>query len=516
MTIRARLLLSALVPLFLGLLTIVMLYRSHQEIDRKNEQVDIQEDLARGVFELIILNYDYLINPSERAWLQWQSEYNRVSENFDSLEGAFTGQVGAFKRLAVDLKSIGDIFDRIVEYKSRNLSSEMAKKLEDRSVGQLMTHSRMLITEVHRMSHMNKLNAEKIHREYEWMVSAALVFLVAFTSVTAWIIGQSVLNPIRVLQQGVGVVAKGDLTYRVPQKGKDEISALGMAFNRMTEHLQKVYSDLNAEIMVRRAAEENLVALNQTLEKRVHARTLQLEVRNKELDAFAYVASHDLKSPLRAIDNLASWVMEDLGKNLPDGSKRHLALMRERVGRLEKLLDDLLHYSRAGRYEYHTEQVDVGAMVGSLVDLLRGESTLQFEIASDLPIFETVKPPFLQVFQNLINNAIKYHDKSNGRIEVGWKDAGAFYQFWVADDGPGIAPEFHAKVFEMFQKLQSRDDIDGTGMGLAVVKKSVESYEGKMHLISDVGEGARFEFTWPKMMEERDENEQPNGECVAG
>ncbi len=237
---------------------------------------------------------------------------------------------------------------------------------------------------------------------------------------------------------------------------------------------------------------------------------------NGELDAFAYVASHDLKSPLRAIDNLASWVIEDLGDDIPEESKRHLSLMKQRIGRLEKLLDDLLHYSRAGRYEYHTEQVDVGVMVREMVDLLRGDSTLSFEIAPDLPVFETVKPPLLQVFQNLINNAIKYHDKSNGHIEVGWQDAGAFYQFWVADDGPGIAPEFHAKAFQMFQKLQSRDDVEGTGMGLAVVKKAVESYEGEMNLISDVGKGARFEFSWPKMIVERDEDEQSNGACVAG
>jgi len=249
-------------------------------------------------------------------------------------------------------------------------------------------------------------------------------------------------------------------------------------------------------VLISRANRKALIYADQVNEELQIEKSL-LENSNQELEHFAYVASHDLKSPLRAIDNLASWVIEDLGEDIPEASKRHLALMRERIGRLEGLLDDLLHYSRAGRLQYEKETVAVGKLVGEIVDLY-AESTLHFEIAPDLPVIDTQKPPFQQVLQNLISNAIKYHDKKEGKVTVGWEDAGSFFRFWVADDGPGIAPEFHERVFQMFQKLQSRDEVAGTGIGLALVKKAVESYGGEVLLISDIEQGARFEFTWPK------------------
>lgn len=271
---------------------------------------------------------------------------------------------------------------------------------------------------------------------------------------------------------------------------------------------------LAKEVEERRALEEQLRQHRDQLEKMVAARTtelataneqlgkrnVQLHQRNKELDDFDYVASHDLKAPLRGIDNLSQWIAEDAEEVLPEDSLKHLRLMQKRVRRMEELLDGLLHYSRAGRYDYDSETVGAEALIKEVIDTLEAPRKFTFSI-STLPVLDTVKIPLQQVFQNLIGNAIKYHDRSDGVVKIGAVENGLFYKFWVEDDGPGIAPEYHDKAFQMFQKLQSRDDVEGTGIGLSVVKKTVESYGGNVELISKAGQGARFEFTWPKQVE---------------
>lgn len=231
----------------------------------------------------------------------------------------------------------------------------------------------------------------------------------------------------------------------------------------------------------------------------------QLQKSNKELDQFAYVTSHDLKAPLRGIANLSRWLEEDLGAKITPDSKEHLELLRGRVNRMEALIDAILEYSRVGRVKLRPEQVDVEAMLRETTDLLAPPPGFQVVVAPGMPSFTTERMRLQQVFMNLVGNAIKHHhDKPNGRVEVSAEDAGAFWRFRVADNGPGIAPRFHDKVFVIFQTLEARDKVEGTGIGLALVKKIVESYGGAIRLDSDAGRGATFEFTWPKRLPQRE------------
>ncbi|MCE7985026.1 MAG: PAS domain S-box protein [Caldilinea sp. CFX5] len=245
--------------------------------------------------------------------------------------------------------------------------------------------------------------------------------------------------------------------------------------------------------------------LNLTLEQRVAERTAQLaqknvelERSNRELEKFAYVASHDLRSPLRAIDNLSQWIDEDAGRLLPDASKEHLAKMRGRVRRMDQLLDDLLAYSRIGRFAYNVETVDVKQLVQEIMILLNAPPTFQVTLAEALPVFRTQRVPFATVLRNLIGNAIKHHHRPDGHVHIAAHDEGAWLHFVVSDDGPGIDPQFHGKIFEIFQTLQPRDKVEGSGMGLAIVKKAVEIVGGTITVESHVGAGATFRFTWPK------------------
>ncbi len=218
---------------------------------------------------------------------------------------------------------------------------------------------------------------------------------------------------------------------------------------------------------------------------------------NRELDQFAYSASHDLKAPLRAVHNLAKWIAEDAGHLLPESAQRDLQLMEQRILRMERLLDDLLAYSRIGRVQCSVERVDCQELVRDAVQMVAPPEGFTIVIGT-LPILSTARTPLEQVFRNLISNAIKHHDRADGRVEVAASDLGDRVEFVVRDDGPGIPAEFHTQAFQMFKTLKPRDEVEGSGMGLALVKKIVENQGGVVTLTSTPGQGAAFHFTWPK------------------
>ena len=225
-----------------------------------------------------------------------------------------------------------------------------------------------------------------------------------------------------------------------------------------------------------------------------------LERSNRELDAFAYAASHDLRAPLRGIANLAQWIEEDLQDKLSEDSREMLALMRSRMHRMESLIDGILQYSRAGRSHEPPRDVDVRALIEDVIDLLAPESA-EIAVEEPLPVFRAERLPLQQIFQNLIGNAIK-HGGDGVRIEISARDAGEFWEFRVADDGPGIPPQFHDRVWGIFQTLQPRDQVEGAGIGLSLVKKLAEAQGGRVGVESREGEGAAFSVWWPKTVEE--------------
>ncbi len=225
----------------------------------------------------------------------------------------------------------------------------------------------------------------------------------------------------------------------------------------------------------------------------------ELERSNRELDDFAYVASHDLKAPLRDIDNLAKWIAEDSADALSEASARHLGLLSERIGRMERLLDDLLSYSRAGRIVSTPEPLSLAHLVDDAVNLAAVPEGFEVHVGGDDVHLEVPQAPLAQVLRNLIANAVKHHDRETGRIDVVLADGPELVCIEVRDDGPGIPVRFHDRVFRMFQTLRPRDEVEGSGMGLAIVKKLVEAHGGEVHVDGGEGRGTVVAFTWPKL-----------------
>ena len=250
------------------------------------------------------------------------------------------------------------------------------------------------------------------------------------------------------------------------------------------------------DVTYRKRAEDALRAHAAEMTKLAQA----LNRSNEELDQFAYVTSHDLKAPLRGIANLSRWIEEDLGQSVTPDVARMMELLRGRVERMEKLIEGLLAYSRIGRTRDKLEPVDAGAVVCDAVDLLAIPEEFVVDVAPDLPVVVAQRVRLQQVFMNLIGNAVKHHHRKSGpgRVRVAWSGPrGGFYEFSVTDDGPGIEPRYHDRVFGIFQTLEARDKVEGAGIGLALVKKIVEGAGGTIRLDSEPGAGSRFVLTWP-------------------
>jgi signal transduction histidine kinase len=225
---------------------------------------------------------------------------------------------------------------------------------------------------------------------------------------------------------------------------------------------------------------------------------------NRELDHFAYVTSHDLKAPLRGIASLSQFIEEDLGERMTAEAHEQMRLLRGRVQRMEDLIEGILNYSRAGRAGAPAEEVHVAKLLSDVVQLLAPKSDARVEIDAEVPPLWTEKVPLQQVFLNLIGNALKHSRRNDAQVKVRVTDEGAHYAFSVADNGPGIEPQYHERIWQIFQTLESRDKVEGTGIGLSVVRKIAESRGGRAWVESELGKGAVFHVTWPKQARQGD------------
>jgi light-regulated signal transduction histidine kinase (bacteriophytochrome) len=252
--------------------------------------------------------------------------------------------------------------------------------------------------------------------------------------------------------------------------------------------------EVTTQVRARHEVEEKAAELARTAEA--------LEASNRELDQFAYVASHDLKAPLRGIANLATWIEEDLGDAVSGDVREHLQLLQGRVHRMEGLIGGILEYSRAGRVRERPARVDTGELVHEVAELIAPPGNVRIEVQRGMPVLWTERLPLQQVLMNLIGNAVKYAGGERPLVRITAARVDEQWEFAVSDNGPGIAPEFHERIFGMFQMLEARDRVEGTGIGLSIVKKLVESRGGRVWVESTEGAGSTFRFLWPVTHEE--------------
>ena len=303
-------------------------------------------------------------------------------------------------------------------------------------------------------------------------------------SIALMFLTRRLTTPLMSLTVGADRIGKGDLKTRISIPGRDEFSHLADVFNQMAAELQTTLTTLQRS--------------HQELELHVQERTAQLNSINKELKEFAYVVSHDLKAPLRAISQLTHWISNDYAEVLDREGKDMMDLILKRVKRMDGLIDGVLSYSRIGRIKEQVKVLDLNKLVGELIENAMPPPHIHVSIDGELPVVQRDAIRMEQVFQNLIDNAITYMDKPEGIVKIGCADEKTQWTFSVYDNGPGIDKQYHEKIFQLFQTLAPRDEHESSGVGLTLVKKIIEQHNGSIWVTSEPGKGSTFYFTLPK------------------
>ena len=240
-----------------------------------------------------------------------------------------------------------------------------------------------------------------------------------------------------------------------------------------------------------------LSELNDSLEEKVKTRTKQLESMNEELEKFTYVSSHDLKTPLRSIISLAHWIEEDFETESKDEIFKNIQLLKSRVHRMENLINGILEYTSVGKQKSLPAMVNIEHLVNEICEYEHSQRSFIYNISHNLPVIYTYRLPLFRIFSNLISNALKHNNKYEKIISIGCtKLSESNYEFFVEDNGNGISEIFYQKIFDMFQTLERKDDVETTGVGLSIVKKLIDDNGGEIRIESQVGNGSKFIFTW--------------------
>jgi signal transduction histidine kinase len=320
------------------------------------------------------------------------------------------------------------------------------------------------------------------------------LFVVAAAAIVAAVISARITTPLHDLTDAAEKIAGGAPQARVNVRRRDEIGRVGAAFNVMAEQVHGVQRELEARVE-QRVAELN--AVNEQLEKRV----AELNALSQELEAFSYSVSHDLRAPLRHITGFASMLDKSAGSALDDKDRRYLATISDAAKRMGRLIDDLLVFSRMGRKEMTRGQVDLGA----LVDDVRREVSADVNGRSiawnihRLPVVEGDASTLRMVLTNLMTNALKYSGtRPTSEIEIGSNGSANETVVFVRDNGVGFDMQYAGKLFGVFQRLHSVDEFEGTGIGLANVRRIVQRHGGRVWAESEVDKGATFFFSLPK------------------
>ena len=223
----------------------------------------------------------------------------------------------------------------------------------------------------------------------------------------------------------------------------------------------------------------------------------ELAKTNIELDQFAYVASHDLRAPLRGISNLAMWIEEDLGPQTPKKVAEQLGLLKGRAARMDRLINGLLELARVGRSRQQSERIDITELLHETIDLASPSPQARVLIIGAMPTLNAERIAMQQVLLNLVTNALQHAGRDDVVVRITAIERPDDVEIVVADNGVGIAPEHHERVWQMFQTLGTRDQ-ESTGIGLSIVKKQVETNGGRAWIDPAVKDGATVRFTWPK------------------
>ena len=433
---------------------------------------DRSQSASRDVTELLVLTHEYSLYSEERAALQWRALQSLI---VGILEAENNDTVPVSPEVFTEAKKLPEQFQQLVAVMSG--SSDLQSRQKHLLINQLLTSTQILADSVHRWSHELADHRINIIHKLRIFNIAALITVILILTIFTTLIVLRVLRPLSKLHQAVLAAAKGDLSMRCATTTNDEFGELSRAFDAMAVD---IVSELRREITERKRVQD------------------ELQDKNSELERFAYTVSHDLKSPLITIQAYAGMVNKDLESGKYDRAQDDIKRIEGAAGKMTNLLGDLLELSRVGKMMSEPSPIDMNRLVKDVLTQLAGPiagSQVEVIVQPDLPVVQGDRKRIAEVVQNLVENAIKYRDDHVGaRVEIGTRITGKDTVFFVSDNGKGIDPRFHENIFGLFNKLDAKSE--GTGVGLALVKRIIEVHGGRVWVESEgVGKGSSFCFT---------------------
>jgi signal transduction histidine kinase len=386
----------------------------------------------------------HLLNQIKELNDQWTEEYTEPLRQAKMIPGVDSGNLHAFTEVYKQRFATG---------KEKTIQHKLQQKFK------AFTAYEYQIREMRRA----KLSVSLKNTKRLSFILTAISLLAA--CLVIWFLVKKISGRIRQMTGMANAIAAGNYTINITDTGKDELSSLGHSLNSMADALSTNIS--------------------------------LLERSNVELDQFAHIVSHDMKGPLRGISNVVTWIEEDHKDELTPKLKEYLALIKGRIVRAENLIEGILSYARVDKEKMEKESFDVHALVDEVLENTPNNGKVKV-IVSPLPTLCTERLLLFQVFSNLIGNAIKYNDKPQGEVKIYCKEHLSAYEFFIEDNGIGIAQNYHDRIFIVFQTLRDRDSFESTGVGLAIVKKILDSRHERIKVVSEPGKGAIFSFTWNK------------------
>ena len=472
--------------------------------------------ISVGIGNAVQESFAYVISgetQEKEEFLRWEAEVGGQLETFRRIAALDASGEEAEQALFDRIESeIGTLIDRATimfdAYESEgSISREVFQSYEARIDQVMQSLQEMIAIEEAEVEHAQEAAVAAITTSERIFIIMLILGLV-LTFVSTMIMARLVSRPITKLRAAAVALAQGDLDWELETASRDELGDLTRSFAHMAQQVKRSRDELEEQVRGRTLELQSTVELleeeivrREQVEAEREAFVQELETKNAELERFTYTVSHDLKSPLVTIKGFLGLLEQDALAGDAERMQRDIAQINTAAEKMQRLLSELLELSRIGHQVNPPEAVSLSELAREAVVLVTGPIKargIEVEIDPEMPVVYGDRVRLLEVYQNLIENAVKFiGDQKKTRIEIGASQAGDSVVGFVRDNGIGIDPKYHEKIFELFDRLHH--DTEGTGIGLALVKRIVEVHGGRVWVESEGREqGSTFCFTLPR------------------
>ncbi len=511
MTIKSQFRLNILVSICLAIIVGGILFYADRRIDAEVEKNFLADRITKGVFELFMVSNAYLTYREERPRIQWNLKIASLKTLIKEAEIEEKSRDEELEILSQRCEEMGVLFEKIVSYAERlnRASGEEAVLVQeayDRLRTNLTAKGQEMVSHAFLMIQESNQGLSLVKKEAIIQVLVSILLAIGISILISLLLSRKILTDLSLLQEGTGIAAGGDLDHKVEIPRADELGHLARAFNDMTGRLSESYGALEREVSERVRAQQELKTYAE-----------KLEWSNRELQDFAFVASHDLQEPLRKIQAFGGRLKEKWGDQLTDQGHDYIERMQGASTRMQAMIQGLLNYSRVTTKGEPFSALDLNSVAKDVVSdlaILLEETGGRVELG-ELPTIEADPHQMRQLLQNLMANALKFRGPQKPVVRI-WGETvqevpgesghsqGSRCKIHVEDNGIGFDEKYLDRIFSPFQRLHGRAEYEGTGIGLAICRKIVERHGGRLTARSTPGKGSTFVVTLPM--------NQPKGE----